>query len=99
MASPKALESYPNWFIALANEFEPGLAHDVAIKSKVYLLPDQKAALRLRQQLYGFLRAIRREAASMYPHFLTVRIVIEANELHILHVDKFIPQPPEKPHE
>lgn len=99
MTTAKVLESYPNWFMALANEFEPGLAHDEAIKSKVYILPDRKAALRLRQQLYGFLRAIRREATTMYPNFLTVRIVIEANELHILHVDKFIPQPPEKPNE
>lgn len=86
----KNIESYPTWFLALADEFEAGL------RRKVYILPDHKAATRLRQQFYGFLRVLRREGQSMYPAFGTVRLVIEQNELHILHVDEFIPQPPTK---
>jgi hypothetical protein len=92
MAAPKELTAYPDWFMALANEFEG----PERIQSKTYILPDRAAALRLRQQFYGFLRALRAGGQAMYPNFQTVRIAIQANELHIMHVDHFIPQPPEK---
>lgn len=77
--------------MALANEFEEGL------DTRTFLLPDHKAALRLRQQLYGFIRALgRSDALKDYPRFQTVRIVVDENELTIMHVDRFIPQPPIK---
>ena len=96
MPSSKHLTSYPDWFMTLANDFESG------VDTRTYILPDHKSALRLRQQLYGFLRALRRDnVLTQYPRFQTVRIIVAENELTLQHVDNFIPQPPikETPHE
>jgi hypothetical protein len=96
MSYSKTVASYPDWFLPLASEFEaPTLT-----RRKAYILPDHKAALRLRAQLYGFLYAMRHEGLDkLYPNFQSVRLVIRENELHILHANEYLPRPPEKQNE
>ena len=88
MATPRRLEAYPDWMLAVARRFENG-------DRRVTLNAGSPAmAKRYRQQLYGFIRAMERDGMlSQYPNFQTVRLVIEGDSLHILHVDEYLPQP------
>lgn len=92
MPSPTRLEKYPGWMLALAADFEP----PTALRKRVYELADPAEARTLRSQLYGFQRALEHDARAMYPNFLSTRLVIRGSELHIIHADDYIPQPPEK---
>lgn len=92
MPSPRTLEKYPYWMIEAAGSFEPPQSR----RSLVYTLPDVAAAKSLRLQFYGLQRVLRRDSMKDYPNFISCRLVIRGSDLHIIHADDFIPQPPEK---
>lgn len=90
MSTPKRTTAYPGWMVALAASFEAP-----AFKRRVVLeFADGTAALRARNSLRGFIKAMEIEGMLRdYPNFQTVRLVIDGACLQVLHVDEYLPQP------
>lgn len=91
MATPRRLEAYPNWMLNLAQSFD---RVEAPVRREVIHADNPAMARRYRQQLYGFIRALEREGILKdYPNFSTVRLVLDGADLHIMHVDEYLPQP------
>lgn len=88
MATPRRVTSYPDWMLRLAQRFENG-ATEVVIETE-----EESLARRYRQQIYGFIRALEREGMmGDYPRFAAVRLAIRGTNLHVMHVDEYLPPP------
>jgi hypothetical protein len=91
MTTPRDVESYPDWFMALANEVEGG------VNRKVLQLPSAHMVDRYRRNLYGFRNAMRRAGMlPMYPRFQTIRLAISGSDLIIMTAEEYLPNPEKK---
>lgn len=90
MPTPKSPESYPDWMLRIANDFECG------VRKRVLEFDTPAAALSVRRQIYGLRDALVHSGQrASYPNFQTVRVRVVGNRVEVLHVDEYLPQPKE----